>query len=224
MLGHAPTYAWYSAEYGSGRLGQDEYEAVPLRRRGASTRGSRTATCRRCRTARSTRTSAPCAPACEALADLAASSYTAGGVSERLVDAESMSVDRAIDRMLAQAPGRILYGPGCEPRVPHTVTVWRRDGEDGDRRAVGQARPARGQVDRGQGQELRHRGLGEGRGAPARPSRHGRMRHVVGAAQGRPGHARRVVVPGPEPQALAVESVEPVRRGRAVDHYEATAR
>ena len=28
MLGHAPTYAWYSAEYGSGRLGQDEYEAV----------------------------------------------------------------------------------------------------------------------------------------------------------------------------------------------------
>ena len=30
--------------------------------------------------------------------------------------------------------------------------------------------------------------------------------------------------PGPEPQALAVESVEPVRRGRTVDHYEATAR
>ena len=28
MLGHAPTYAWYSAECGSGRLGQDEYEAV----------------------------------------------------------------------------------------------------------------------------------------------------------------------------------------------------
>ena len=69
MLGHAPTYAWYSAECGSGRLGQDEYEADP-----------------------------------------AASSYTAGGVSERLVDAASMSVDRAIDRMLAQAPGRILYG------------------------------------------------------------------------------------------------------------------
>ena len=85
MLGHAPTYAWYSAEYGSGRLGQDEYEAV--------------------------------LPDAEARVDEriahrdpAASSYTAGGVSERLVDAASMSVDRAIDRMLAQAPGRILYG------------------------------------------------------------------------------------------------------------------
>ena len=105
MLGHAPTYAWYSAECGSGRLGQDEYEAVLPDAEGIAHRdlsampdGEIDAYKR-----------AVCA-ACEALADPAASSYTAGGVSERLVDAASMSVDRAIDRMLAQAPGRILYG------------------------------------------------------------------------------------------------------------------
>lgn len=110
MLGHAQTYAWYSAEYGSGRLGQDEYEAVlpdaearvderiAHRDLSAMPDGEIDAYKR-----------AVCA-ACEALADPAASSYTAGGVSERLVDAASMSVDRAIDRMLAQAPGRILYG------------------------------------------------------------------------------------------------------------------
>ena len=110
MLGHAPTYAWYSAEYGSGRLGQDEYEAVLP---DAEARVDE-------RIAHRDLSAMPdgeidaykraVGAACEALADPAASSYTAGDVSERLVDAASMSVDRAIDRMLAQAPGRILYG------------------------------------------------------------------------------------------------------------------
>ena len=89
MLGHAPTYAWYSAECGSGRLGQDEYEAVLP---DAEARVDERIAHRDL----------------SAMPDGEIDAY--GGVSERLVDAASMSVDRAIDRMLAQAPGRILYG------------------------------------------------------------------------------------------------------------------
>ena len=107
MLGHAPTYAWYSAECGSGRLGQDEYEAVLP---DAEARVDERIAHRDLSAMPDGEIDAYKRAVCEALADPAASSYTAGGVSERLVDAASMSVDRAIDRMLAQAPGRILYG------------------------------------------------------------------------------------------------------------------
>lgn len=108
---------------------------------------------------------------------------------------------------------------------PHTVTVWRRDGEDGERRAVWARRVLRGvrwiearakssgieDSARDEARLLVPRGTG-GCGTSWEPRRGDRA--MLGASSS----------PGPEPQALAVESVEPVRRGRAVDHYEATAR
>ena len=108
---------------------------------------------------------------------------------------------------------------------PHTVTVWRRDGEDGERRAVWARRVLRGvrwiearakssgmeDSARDEARLLVPRGTG-GCGTSWEPRRGDRA--MLGASSS----------PGPEPQALAVESVEPVRRGRAVAHYEATAR
>ena len=108
---------------------------------------------------------------------------------------------------------------------PHTVTVWRRDGEDGERRAVWARRVLRGvrwiearakssgmeDSARDEARLFVPRGTG-GCGTSWEPRTGDRA--MLGASSS----------PGPEPQALAVESVEPVRRGRTVDHYEATAR
>lgn len=109
---------------------------------------------------------------------------------------------------------------------PHTVTVWRRDGEDGERRAVWARRVLRGVrwiEARAKSSGMEDSARDEAR--LARPPRHGRMRaHRGSRARGDRAMLGASSSPGPEPQALAVESVEPVRRGRTVDHYEATAR
>lgn len=110
MEGFAPTYAWYSEEYGAGKLGQEEFDALlPEAEARVDER-----VCHRDLSSmpddeiRAYRR-AVCA-ACEALDDPAASSYSAGGVSETLVDAPSKTVGRAIDRMLSQTSGLRLYG------------------------------------------------------------------------------------------------------------------
>lgn len=110
MEGYAPAYAWYADSYPRARLGQEAFEAVLAdaearvdervchRDLGAMPADEIKAYKR-----------AICA-ACEALDDPATSRYSAGGVSEMLVDADSKAVGRVIERMLAQTRGLMLYG------------------------------------------------------------------------------------------------------------------
>lgn len=108
---------------------------------------------------------------------------------------------------------------------PHTVTFWQRDGEDSGRRAVWRRRVLRGvgwavKRARSTGAEdapqdeallLVPRGAG-GCGISWEPRKGDRA--MLGASSS----------PAPEACALSVESVEAVRRGRRIDHYEAVAR
>ena len=108
---------------------------------------------------------------------------------------------------------------------PHTATVWQRDGEDAQRKAVWRRRVvhgvgwtetrAKGAGIEGSPQDgarlLVPRGTG-GCGTSWEPRKGDRA--MLGASQS----------PAPEPRALSIESVQAVRRGRRVDHYEAVAR
>lgn len=110
MEGFAPTFAWYAEEYPHAALGQEAFERLLS---DAEARVDERV-CHRDLAAMpddevKAYKRAVCA-ACEALADPAVSAYSAGDVSETLVDAQSASVARVIDRMLSQTRGLRLYG------------------------------------------------------------------------------------------------------------------
>lgn len=110
MEGYAPTYSWYDEEYGTGKLGQDEFEAnLPDAEARVDERVCHRDLSRMPDDEIRAYRRAVCA-ACEALADPAASSYSAGGVSETDPDAASKACGRVIDRMLAQTRRLMLYG------------------------------------------------------------------------------------------------------------------
>ncbi|MEG0419144.1 hypothetical protein [Gordonibacter sp.] len=110
MTGFAPSYDWYEINYPYAKLDQAAFEAVlvdaearvdeRVRHRDLATMPDDEITAYR---------RAICA-ACEALDDPAVTSYSAGEVSESLVDASSQAVGRVIDRTLSQTKCLRLYG------------------------------------------------------------------------------------------------------------------